>query len=363
MGRIKEKNKREGDEMNNINIIDELSLSLGKNKEELGRYLTMFFLEGNQEHTLKRFNEIEKRNVPEYKECNSLKARACNEILGRGQAISDYYPYEERQGVFERDYNAVAYWENIRFGDEVGMEAVNGVEASIYDISLGTRYSEEFREYREHLYSLSIEKYCAQFLVPILNDLLSAERKDFEFYVKNNLTHKERKRLFVDMDGTLAEFKPVDKIETLYEKGYFLNLRPQVEVVEAVNSIIAKENVEVYILSSVLSDSKYALQEKNEWLNQYLPEIPEERRLFPACGVDKKTIVTGGVGKKDFLLDDYTVNLIQWEPPGKGVKLLNGINHTKGTWKGKTVSMESKKLAEIIEKVMKQPTKKKYLSR
>lgn len=29
-----------------------------------------------------------------------------------------------------------------------------------------------------------------------------------------------KKRLFVDMDGTLAVFRNVDTLETLYEKGY-----------------------------------------------------------------------------------------------------------------------------------------------
>ena len=34
-----------------------------------------------------------------------------------------------------------------------------------------------------------------------------------------------KNRLFVDMDGTLAVFKTVDTMETLYEKGYFKNLQ------------------------------------------------------------------------------------------------------------------------------------------
>ena len=34
-------------------------------------------------------------------------------------------------------------------------------------------------------------------------------------------------RLFVDMDGTLAEFRKVTALEELYERGYFSGLRPQ----------------------------------------------------------------------------------------------------------------------------------------
>lgn len=32
---------------------------------------------------------------------------------------------------------------------------------------------------------------------------------------------RKKQRLFVDIDGTLAVFKPVDTLETLYEKRVF----------------------------------------------------------------------------------------------------------------------------------------------
>ena len=164
-----------------------------------------------------------------------------------------------------------------------------------------------------------------------------------------------KKRLFVDMDGTLAEFKQVDTLEQLYEKGYFENLQPQMAVVEAVKLII-KDNpdIEVHILSAVLSDSPYALKEKNAWLERYLPEVDMAHRLFPPCGSDKKDVIKGGVTERDFLLDDYTLNLNAWEPPARGIKLLNGINHTNGSWQKAMVpwnrmpEMLAADIAEII---------------
>lgn len=142
-------------------------------------------------------------------------------------------------------------------------------------------------------------------------------------------------RLFVDMDGTLAVFNKVEVLEELYEQGYFLNLAPHPNVIEAVRHIVkTAPEVEVRILSAVLTDSDYAYQEKNAWLNKHLPEIPQEHRLFAPCGTDKKEYVPGGVSKEDFLLDDYTHNLLLWEPAGRGIKLLNGINNTRGTWTG-----------------------------
>lgn len=153
---------------------------------------------------------------------------------------------------------------------------------------------------------------------------------------------EQHKRLFVDMDGTLAVFQKVDHLEQLLEEGYFLNLPPQENVIDAVR-VILHENpeIDVYIMSSVLSDSKYAVDEKNAWLNKYLPEIPMSHRIFPPCGENKLDYVPGGIRADDHLLDDYTKNLILWEPPAKGIKLINGINHTHGTWKGTMMHYET----------------------
>ena len=138
-------------------------------------------------------------------------------------------------------------------------------------------------------------------------------------------------RLFVDMDGTLAEFRPVQQMETLYEKGYFLDLSPIANVVEAIQEVVKQKECDVYILSSVV-DSGYAVEEKNKWLDCYLPEISSEYRIFLPCGDNKSDYVPYGIRENDILLDDYTANLLAW--PQKGIKLLNGINHTHGRWQG-----------------------------
>jgi 5'(3')-deoxyribonucleotidase len=148
-----------------------------------------------------------------------------------------------------------------------------------------------------------------------------------------------KKRLFVDMDGVLAVFKPVAAIEELYEKDRFLNLDTNKFVVKAINQIneTCRDDFDVHILSSVLTDSKYALAEKNAWLDKYLPGIDSDHRIFPPCGEDKNAYVPNGTRKTDYLLDDYTKNLLSWETEGTGIKLLNGLNHTMKTWKGMTV--------------------------
>lgn len=173
--------------------------------------------------------------------------------------------------------------------------------------------------------------------------------------IYNGVHITDRQRLFVDMDGTLAEFKTVDTLETLYEKDYFLHLKPNENVLGAIKQLIADNDFDVYILSAYLTDSRYALEEKNAWLDKYLPELPREKRLFVPCGTDKSVAVPGLIRPDDYLLDDYTKNLSEWEPPARGIKLINGINHTNGTWQGDKIQFTHapEELSSMISDVMK----------
>ena len=85
-------------------------------------------------------------------------------------------------------------------------------------------------------------------------------------------------RFFIDMDGTLAEWRDIKSNSELYQKGYYESLKPNNYLLEEVKNLI-KEGKDIYILSSFLSDSDYALKEKNIWLNKYLPELPVDSHL------------------------------------------------------------------------------------
>ena len=143
-------------------------------------------------------------------------------------------------------------------------------------------------------------------------------------------------RWFLDMDGTLAEWKVGCEAELLSE-GYFRNLKPT----EFVNPFreYAKEHPEnVYILSHCLVEG-YAYGDKQAWLDQYLPEITKEHRLLLPCGVCKADYVIDvfhleKLPETWILFDDYSKNLHAWKAAGGiGLKCYNGINGTHGTWK------------------------------
>lgn len=190
---------------------------------------------------------------------------------------------------------------------------------------------------------------------------------------------KTKRRLFVDMDGTLAEWRNIqitinsseeayDDIlqhklnkldEVLYLPGYFRTLRPNVSVVNAVRKIIEDGNIEVYSLSCVKADRDgiSPLKEKNGWLDDYLPEIDTAHRIFVPDGEDKTKYIPGGITENDYILDDYTKNLMDWEKvskKGNAIKLLNNVNESKGSWQGNSVSYanESKIIAVTIENIV-----------
>lgn len=158
-----------------------------------------------------------------------------------------------------------------------------------------------------------------------------------------------KKRLFLDMDGTLAEWKTVP-LDELYQEGYFYNLKGQANLIRAVKAVSrnCREWLELYILSCYLPKSAFALEEKADWCRKKLPEIPMSNYIFVPFGKRKESYVPGIVRKDDILLDDYTPNLLSWQ--GTGIKCLNGINHSRKTWKGRyiDISWSPEKIADKI---------------
>lgn len=156
---------------------------------------------------------------------------------------------------------------------------------------------------------------------------------------KHSYFQLSTKRLFVDMDGTLARFHDqVQYLERMYEKGFFRNLEPFENMIAAIKIFIKEyPDVEVNILSAkVIGEPPYCEEEKNAWLNQYLPEIDQAHRIFTEIGKSKASYIRGGLSEHDFLLDDYNRGLNQFlSDGGQALKCHNNINqHGSGSYGG-----------------------------
>lgn len=160
-------------------------------------------------------------------------------------------------------------------------------------------------------------------------------------------------RFFLDLDGTLAKWGIISSEEELFEQGYFRNL-PYESALIRETKMLVDANIPVYILSHYLPNSKYAELEKIDWVHEYLPDIPNENILLLPCGTSKaefvlKKLELESLSFDDYLVDDYSANLFDWiAHGGVGVKFMNGINGTKGTWQGQKICAMPSNKAETL---------------
>lgn len=159
--------------------------------------------------------------------------------------------------------------------------------------------------------------------------------------------------IFFDMDGTLAKWNKDASIEEVMEPGYFKERTPMHNMIRAAKVLI-RRGYRVYITSKVFTGTT-AVEDKNEWLDRFLPEVTREHRFFiPYENRSKNAIpLEGGVKPGYVLVDDSTHHgLAGWA--GIGVKVDNGINNNKRSWDGYMVSAQStpNKIANTIEAIM-----------
>lgn len=155
-------------------------------------------------------------------------------------------------------------------------------------------------------------------------------------------------RIFFDMDGVRAKWTPVEYEERLYEKGFYRNLEADEKIRKLIDELI-KKGIQTYGLSKYLSDSRYALKEKIEWSHENNPSMDDEHLIWVRYEDNKSDYIPNGIQRDDFLIDDYSPNLFEFEKSGgQAIKFMNGINGTKGTWKGKSVSADSNDLLKDL---------------
>lgn len=138
----------------------------------------------------------------------------------------------------------------------------------------------------------------------------------------------QQPRIFVDMDGTVANFHQENNyLERMYEQGFFQGLSPYPNAVYGLQDhMIEHPYTEVYTITATV-DSPYCIADKSAWLDKHLPEIDTAHRIFVPMGENKANYIPDGIRPTDILLDDYNVNLEQWrDAGGYPVKFVNDIN-------------------------------------
>lgn len=136
------------------------------------------------------------------------------------------------------------------------------------------------------------------------------------------------KKFFYDMDGTVADFyKDPNFLVRMYDKGYYANLLPHQRMIDNLKERMQKYGKEnVYILSACV-DTPYCADEKLEWLARHIPEMKPENIILVPTGTNKASVVPGGIKKNCYLIDDYSVNIREWEKAGgTAIKAVNPYN-------------------------------------
>ncbi len=144
------------------------------------------------------------------------------------------------------------------------------------------------------------------------------------------------KKIFLDLDGTLAKFNVENALERFdKEKDFFTNLLA-FEGIEQVNELAKNNNL--FIISA--SPNEQADRDKMKWIKKYLPNICLNNITICRIGENKAKIIQDKynfeINNECYLLDDYTKNLKEWESfGGKGIKRLSDVSdNSRKLWKG-----------------------------
>lgn len=150
------------------------------------------------------------------------------------------------------------------------------------------------------------------------------------------------KKLFLDMDGTLAKFNSKKNALERFdkEKDFFTNLKPFVNI-DIINQLVENNVVEIFIISA--SPNQQADNDKLKWINTYLPKVKEQNICFCRLGQNKAKVIKDklniDIDNNCYLLDDYTKNLIEWNNcKGIGIKRLTSLaDNSRKIWKGLSI--------------------------
>ena len=146
---------------------------------------------------------------------------------------------------------------------------------------------------------------------------------------------------FFDMDGVIARWAKAS-IEETYKKGFFRSRTPEQVVIDAIKKML-RLGYRVSILSAAYVDD-HSVSDKIAWLKAN--GLGDIDMIFVPYGEDKHKYLKDTTASLYVLIDDFSPVLFSWEGVGNrflGIKFMNGINGTHGTWNGYTISAKMSK--------------------
>lgn len=97
--------------------------------------------------------------------------------------------------------------------------------------------------------------------------------------VKEICSENKKVAMFIDMDGTIVEYRIFDReMQIIAAHEQLLNEKPITPIIEVLKEIDKIENIDLYILS--LAKTTKIKEEKKVWLRKYTSFIKEENWIL-----------------------------------------------------------------------------------
>ena len=159
----------------------------------------------------------------------------------------------------------------------------------------------------------------------ILKSYCSYDAENWSALLQGFHEYSDTPSIYIDIDGTAGYFYADGRGFSYPEEvldprnHYFRDIEPH-EFIISLAEELNKRGYDVCIISAA---DKNTIRDKFEWLKINMPFIKEDNICFCPLGANKCNFVKGN-SSKSVLIDDYNVNLDDWD--GIPIKAVNSIN-------------------------------------